>query len=127
VDDRWTRCGRQCVVRARLEEEPFWLMLVFKGVHVVEEAFTDPDGNNYVSGDVVFSGLWYERLKEGSRTYLLRDDKEPSTVYSHLVLTSKFSLPLIVHSIKNRLSGFELQVEVKEIIEEAHTAAISLD
>jgi hypothetical protein len=57
----------------------------------------------------------------------LRNDREPSTVYSHLVLTSKFSLPLIVHSIKNRLSGFELQVEVKEIIEEAHTAAISLD
>jgi hypothetical protein len=32
-----------------------------------------------------------------------------------------------VRSIKSRLSGFELQVEVKEIIEEAYTAAVSLD
>jgi hypothetical protein len=119
--------GDNVAVQASLEEEPFWLMLVVKGVHAVEEAFTDPDGNNYVLGDVVFSGLWYERLKEGSHTYLLRNDREPSTVYTHLVLTSKFSLPSIVHSIKNRLSGFELQVEVKEIIEEAYTAAVSLD
>jgi hypothetical protein len=101
--------------------------LFVKGVHVVEEAFTDPDGNNYVLGDVVFSDLWYERLKEGSCTYLLRNDREPSTVYSHLVLISKFSLPLIAHFIKNRLSGFELQIEVKELIEEAYTAAVSLD
>jgi hypothetical protein len=119
--------GDNVVVRALLEEEPFWLMLVVKGVYVVEEAFTDPDGNNYVPGDVVFFGLWYERLKEGSRTYLLRNDRESSTVYSHFVLTSKFSLLPIVRSIKSRLSGFELQVEVKKIIEEAYMAAVSLD
>jgi hypothetical protein len=119
--------GDNVAVWASLEEEPFWLMLVVKDVHVVEEAFIDPDGNNYVPSDVVFSGLWYERLKEGNCTYLLRNDREPSIVYSHLVLTSKFSLPPIMHSIKSRLSGFELQVEVKEIIEEAYTAAVSLD
>ena len=40
---------------------PFWLMLVVKGVHVVEEVLIDPDGNNYVLEDVVFSNLCYER------------------------------------------------------------------
>ena len=114
-------------VRAPLEEEPFWLMIVAKATHTVEDAFTDMDGNGYVPRDVVFSGFWYERLREGSRTYLLRSDREPSTVYSHLVLTSKFSLLPIAHPLKSRCAGYKLRVDVKEIIKDALRAAILLD
>ena len=119
--------GDNVAVRAPLEEEPFWLMIVDKPTHTVEDVFTDTDGNGYVPGDVVFSGFWYERLREGSRTYLLRSDREPNTVYSHLVLTSKFSLPPIAHPLKSRCAGYELRVDVKEIIEDALKAAILLD
>jgi hypothetical protein len=119
--------GDNVAVRAPLEEEPFWLMIVAKPTHTVEDAFMDTDGNGYVPGDVVFSGFWYERFREGSRTYLLRSDREPSTVYSHLVLTSKFSLPSIAHPLKSRCAGYELRVDVKEIIEDALRAAILLD
>ena len=119
--------GDNVAVRAPAEQEPWWLMIVVKATYIVEEAFTDPDENTYVPGDVVFDGIWYERLKEGSRTYLLRNDREPSTVYSHVVLTSKFSLPPIAHPIKSRLSGFELKVDVKEIIDEALRGAVLLD
>ena len=102
-------------------------MLVVKPVHIVQEAFSDPEGNSYGPGDVVFGGSWYERLRQGSRTYLLRNDKEPCFVYSHLVLTAKFSLPPITHKIKSRFSGFELTLEVKEIIDEALRDAVMLD
>ena len=74
--------GDNVAIWAPFQDEPFWLMLVVKDVHAVEEAFTDPDGNNYVPADVVFSVLWYERLREGSRTYLLRNDRESHTIYS---------------------------------------------
>jgi hypothetical protein len=104
-------------MRAPLEDEPYWLMLVVKPTHIVHEPFIDQEGNSYGPGDVVFGGFWYERLREGSQTYLLRNDKEPSFVYSHVVLTAKFSLPPIMHGIKSRFSGFELTLEVKEIID----------
>jgi hypothetical protein len=114
-------------MRAPLEDEPYWLMLVVKPTHIVHEPFIDQEGNSYGPGDVVFGGFWYERLREGSQTYLLRNDKEPSFVYSHVVLTAKFSLPPITHRIKSRFSGFELTLEVKEIIDEALRDAVMLD
>ena len=119
--------GDNVVVRAPGEDEPYWLMLVVKPTHTVQEPFIDLEGNSYGPGDVVFGGFWYEQLREGSQTYLLRDDKEPSFVYSHVVLTAKFSLPPITHPIKSRLSGFELTLEVKEIIDEALRDAVLLD
>jgi hypothetical protein len=103
--------GNNMAVHAPLEDKPFCLMLV------VDEALINPNGNNYVSEDVIFSHVRYERLKEDSRTYLLRNNRESNTVYNHLVFTSKFSLSSIVHSIKSCLSSFELQVEVRKIIE----------
>ena len=102
-------------------------MLVHTATRTLQDSFTDPERNGYGPGDVIFSGLWYERLKEGSRTYLLRNDKEPSSVYSHFLLTSKFSLPPILHPLKSRLAGFELKLDVKEIIDEAARAATLLD
>jgi hypothetical protein len=44
-----------------------------------------------------------------------------------VVLTAKFSLPPIMHGIKSRFSGFELTLEVKEIIDEALRDAVMLD
>jgi hypothetical protein len=119
--------GDNVVVRAPVEDEPDWLLLVVKPTYVVEDAFTDPVGNSYVPGDVVFNGFWYERLREGSRTYLLKNDREASTVYSHVILTSKFSLSPIQHLIKGRFSGYELKLEVKETIDEALSATLLLE
>jgi hypothetical protein len=119
--------GDSIAVRAPVEDEPYWLILIVKPTYVVEDAFTNPDGNSYVPGNVVFNGFWYERLREGSRTYLLRNDREASTVYSHVILTSKFYLPPIQHLIKGRFSGYELKLEVKETIDEALLAALLLE
>jgi hypothetical protein len=131
LDSDWIadglRMGDNVAVRSPLPEEPYWLMLVHTATHEVQEGFTDPEGNEYGPGDVIFSGFWYERLREGSRTYLLRNDKEPSSVYSHLVLSSKFSMPPISHPVRSRFAGFELKLEVKEIIDEAALAAALLD
>lgn len=102
-------------------------MMVIIPTHTMLETFTGPNANTYLRGNVVFSGYWYEQLKEGSRTYLLRNDKQPTSVYSHLVLTSKFSLPPIAHAIKSHFAGYELKPEVFEIIDEAFRATVLLD
>jgi hypothetical protein len=80
--------GDNVAVRAPSDEEPFWIILVVKATYIVIDAFTDPNGNAYVPCDVVFNGLWYEWLREGSRTYLLKTDRDSSLVYSHLILSS---------------------------------------
>lgn len=64
--------GDNVAVKAPREDEPYWLMIVVAVTYTIEEAFTNLGKNLNVLGDVVFSGLWYERLKEGSCTYLLR-------------------------------------------------------
>jgi hypothetical protein len=119
--------GDNVAMRAPFEDEPYWLMIVVAATYTIEEAFSDLGGNLYVPGDVVFLGLWYERLKEGSRTYLLRNDKAPCSVYSHLVLTSKFSMPPVSHIVKGHFARYELKPKVKEIIDEAYHAAVLLN
>ena len=119
--------GDNVAVRAPAEDEPYWLIFVVKPMYVVEDAFTDLDGNSYVLGDIVFNGFWYEKVREGSKTYLLRNDREASTVYSHVILTSKFCLSLIQHLIKGCFSWYELKLDVKETIDEALLATLSLE
>ena len=119
--------GNNVAIRAPSNNEPFSLMMVQQATHTLLETFTNADGNVYVPGDVVFSRLWYERLQLGSRTYLLQNDKEPTSIYRHLVLASKFHLPPILYPVKIQFFGYELQLEVKKIIDEALRAALMLD
>jgi hypothetical protein len=72
----------------------------------------------------VFSGFWYERLQKGSRTYQLRNDREASSMYSHVVLCSKFSMLLIYHHVKSRFACYELRLDVLDIISKAHAAEL---
>jgi hypothetical protein len=119
--------GDNVVVRAQSEDEAFWILLVTKLPHIVVHAFTDPDGNMYVPGDIVINSFWYERLRVGSRSYLLRNDWQSTSVYIHVVLTSKFSMPPTLYLVKGRFSSYELKVDEKDIIEDALQVAMLLD
>jgi len=99
--------------------EPFWLMLVEKGVHVVDKYFTYFDGNECTQGDMVVKGYWYERLQVGSHSYLFQDDQPLTFVFSRLILASKFSLPPTNHMVKGSYATYELKNNVAEIILEA--------
>jgi hypothetical protein len=79
--------------------ESFWILLVDKGMHTIQESFKDDWNNEYVEGDVVLRGIWYDKLFPNSRSYLLRNDKSPSYVFSHLILASKFPVPPTSHII----------------------------
>jgi hypothetical protein len=50
-------------------DEPFWLMLVDKGAHIVLKSFEDGDKNEWIARDVVVKGYWYEKLQNSSRSY----------------------------------------------------------
>jgi hypothetical protein len=114
-------------VRAQSEDEAFWILFVTKLPHTMVHAFTDPDGNMYVPRDVVISSFWYKRLRVESRSYLLRNERQPTSVYTHVVLTSKFSMPPTLHPVKGRFASYELKVDVRDIIEDVLQAVMLLD
>ncbi len=63
--------GENIVVFLDDHDDPIWVMLVIKCVHVTEEQFTNGWNNIYEVGDVVICGYWYERLQQGNRFYTL--------------------------------------------------------
>jgi hypothetical protein len=58
---------------------------------------------------------------------LLRNNREQTLVYTHVVLTSKFSMPPTLHAVKGRFASYELKLDVKDIIEDALSAVVLLD
>ena len=49
--------GNNVAVRANsVDDETFWIMLVDKGIHEVQNEFTDPSGSFFVLGDQVLRG-----------------------------------------------------------------------
>jgi hypothetical protein len=49
--------------------------------------------------------LWllpYDRLQQGSRSYILGNDKPIAYVFSHLVLAFKLTMPPTNHTTRNR-------------------------
>jgi hypothetical protein len=88
-------------------DETFWI--IDEGVHTVQTSFTNGWSNEYVEGDVVLRGFWYDRLSINSRTYLLRDDKHVAYVFSNLILASKFSMPPTCHTFNGKYTSYELK------------------
>jgi hypothetical protein len=99
------------------ENDKFWIMLVCKGAHRVESAFVDDASNEYISGDMVIGGYWYECYsRPGSRNYFLRDDWEIVYVCTHIVVASKLST---LGGLKGQYASYELTIVVREIILDA--------
>jgi hypothetical protein len=71
-------------------DEEFWLLLVDQAIHTLEATVVDGWGQEFLEGECVVRGLYYERLRSGSQTYSLLHDMPPAYVYSHLVVAMKF-------------------------------------
>lgn len=69
-------------------------------MHIVQESFKDDGNNEYVEGDVVLRGIWYDKLSPNSHSYLLRNDKSLAYVFSHLILASKFPMLFTSRRVK---------------------------
>jgi hypothetical protein len=75
--------------------------------------------NEWTIGDFVVKGYWYERLQLGNQLYQLRNDKPLAFFFTNLVLTSRFSMPASIHSIKGTYVKYEFTNEVATVIVEA--------
>jgi len=107
--------------------DPFWLMLVVKGAHVVVTSFKDVDGNEWIEGNIVVRGFWYQQLQPRNHSYTLCDDKLIAFVFSHLILASKFSMPPTLHVVKRNYATYELTHDVEKVILQALDAFRLLD
>ncbi len=82
----------------------------------MKESFTDDWGQTWYEGGNVIGGLWYERPQPKNWTYHLNENSPLAQVYSHLVTTFKFLMPLIVHVLKGNFTTYELSKDVSRII-----------
>ncbi len=110
-----------------LQMKVFLLMIVDKGVHIVFASFKDVQNNEYVIRDIVLREFWYDRLFVGSCTYLLRGDKPPAYIFSHLTLASKFSMPPTSHILKGKYASYELLPQIMDIISDVIETIYLLD
>ncbi len=62
-----------------------------------------------------------------SWTYYLNENSPPPWVYSHLVIASKFPMPLTVHVLRSNFATYELLEKVLGIIEEGLEAFTLFD
>lgn len=83
---------------------------------MIEHAYADSWGQDWVLGDWVIRGVWYERLWPGSRSYILLKDSPLAFVYSHLIIASKFKMPPTTHSVRGCNATYELVHDVMNVI-----------
>jgi hypothetical protein len=96
--------------------EDYWILLCDKGLHMVEECFTDRWGQEWFPGDWVIQGVWYERLRLGNMSYILCEDSPPAFVFSHLIIAFKFNMPPITYNVQISNAIYELTANVMGII-----------
>jgi hypothetical protein len=72
--------------------EDYWILLCDKGLHMIQHGFKDGWGQDWLPLDWVIRGVWYERLRLGSRLYILLKDSTLAFVFSHLIVASKFKM-----------------------------------
>ncbi len=97
-------------------DEWFWLLLMDKTVHIMQESFEDEWGNSCIEGDVVLRRYWFEKHQVGSHTYVFRNEKPLAYIFSHLIIASKFIMPPIIHFIKGNYVIYELRYDVLNCI-----------
>lgn len=97
--------------------EDYWILLCEKGLHMVKECFTDEWGQQWFPSDWVIRGVWYERLRLGSTSYILCEDSPPAFVLFDLIISSKFNMPPIAHNVQGSNATYELIVDVMGIIQ----------
>ena len=87
-----------------------------KGEHVNIATFTNHFGNDFVPGELLIQGYWFEQYQPNNRTYLLRDDRPFAYVYSHAVLLSDFCTPPTTHFVKGSFASYELRGPILDSI-----------
>jgi hypothetical protein len=86
-------------VKCNIVDENFWILLCDKMLHMVQEDFTNGPSQKWHPREWVLQGFWYEKLRPNNRLYILCDDFAHAFVFSHLVVSSKFSMPPIAHNV----------------------------
>lgn len=108
--------GQNVAVATDLDEEPFWLLLVDKAAHKVEEPFQDHYGNMWNTDDEVLRGIYYHRLQAGSRSYILKENCPHAYILANSCIQSKFEMPPTAHNVSRGYATYELRLPTLEKI-----------
>ena len=94
----------------------FWLIMVDMPIHTVVSSFMDGWNQTFFEGESIVKGKYYERVREGSRSYYLFEDAPHVYQYSHSIVASKFAMLPTTHSLRGRNTTYKLSLENLDII-----------
>jgi hypothetical protein len=96
--------------------EQYFFILCDKPLFTCKENFQDGWGNDWEARDWLLRSYWYHRKRKNSQTFVLLDTSPFAFCYSHLVLCTKFAMPLSAHKCKSSLPTYTLECKVEETI-----------
>jgi hypothetical protein len=94
---------------------------------MIQDHFTNGWGQEWLLGDWVIQGIWYEKLRSRSRSYFLLENSPCAFVYSHLIIVSKFRMPPTTYNVRGSNATYELTFEVIGIIRQGLEAHMLVD
>ena len=79
----------------------FWILQRIETLHVVEESTKEDSwGQMVYHGEQIVIGTYNKQKGKKGTSFIREDPNRPALIYSHLVLASKFQMPVAMHRQK---------------------------
>ena len=88
----------------------FWILQCIETLHAVEEAMKEDSWDQTIyRGEQIVIGTYYKQKEKNLTSFIRKGPNHPTFIYSHLVLASKFPMPVAMHRQKGGLRGTQVQ------------------
>ena len=87
----------------------FWILQCIETLHAVEEEMKEDSwGQKVYQGEQIVIGTYYKKKRKKLMSFIWEDPSLHAFIYSHLVLASKFQMPVAMHHQKGGCGGTQV-------------------
>ena len=95
----------------------FWILECIETLHVVQEATKEDSWRQTVyQGKQIVIDTYYRQKGKKVTSFVHKDPSRHALIYSHLVLASKFQMPVALHRQKGGPRGTQVQSHRRQFI-----------
>lgn len=94
------------------EDRPeFWILQCVEPLHGVEEVMKEDSwGQRVYQGEQIVIGTYYKQKGHSDDSYVREDPCRPAYIYSHLVVATRFDMPIAKHRQKGQRRGTQVPI-----------------